>query len=207
VRTTVGLSRIDIASDTGITKLGRVARKNGGIAMRKWISMIAVLTPPVLFGALLAQSADTAAQSPQPAPASPAATSPAPTAFNPGVGELMNLIVQPRHTKLWLAGREANWSLAEYEIKELRASLSNVAKARPIFRERSVAENVETFMGGSFRAVDEAIRDRNPAKFAEAYATVNAGCNACHTALNQAQVVIKTPEQPSYPDQDFRPRN
>jgi len=167
--------------------------------MRNLFSAIAVLMPPVLLGALLAQSVDTAAQSP---PA--AATSPA--AFNPGVGELMNLIVQPRHTKLWFAGHEANWVLAEYEIKELRSAVANVAKARPIFREKSVAESVEMFMGGAFRGIDEAIRDRNATKFADAYATVNAGCNACHTALNQSQVVIKTPEQPSYPDQDFRPQ-
>jgi hypothetical protein len=174
--------------------------------MRKLFSTIAVLMPPVLLGALLAQSVDTAAQSPPAAATSPALTSAAPAAFNPGVGELMNLIVQPRHTKLWFAGHEANWALAEYEIKELRSALANVAKSRPIFRERSVAENVEMFMGGAFRGIDEAIRDRNATKFAEAYATVNAGCNACHTALNQAQVVIKTPEQPSYPDQDFRPQ-
>src|SRR6202030_4877927 len=142
------------------------------------------------------------AQTPPPAP-----TSPAPAAFNPGIGELMNLIVEPRHTKLWFAGREANWVLAEYEIKELRSALANVAKSRPVFREQKVAENVEMFMSGGFRAVDDAIRDRNATKFAEAYATVNAGCNACHTALNQPQVVIRTPEQPSYPDQEFRPRN
>src|SRR3984957_11056046 len=146
--------------------------------MRKWIPTIAVLTSPALLGALLAVSADTATQSPQPVPASPAPTSPAPTMFNPGVGELMNLIVQPRHTKLWLAGRDANWSLADYEIKELRAALANVAKARPVFREQKVADNVETFLGGPFRAVEESIRDRDATKFAAAYASVNAGCNA-----------------------------
>jgi hypothetical protein len=169
--------------------------------MLKRCSLVAVLLP-ALFGALLAQSADTAAQN---APAAPA--SPGPTVFNPGIGELMNLIVQPRHTKLWFAGREANWSLAEYESKELRSALANVAKARPVFREQKVADNVEMFLGGAFRAVDDAIRARDETKFVEAYATVNAGCNACHTALNQPQVVIKIPEQPSYPDQDFRPRN
>ena len=73
----------------------------------------------------------------------------------------MNLIVQPRHTKLWLAGHEANWALAEYEIKELRSALANVAKARPVFRERSVAESVEMFMGGAFRGIDEAIKARD----------------------------------------------
>jgi hypothetical protein len=168
--------------------------------MLKKFSMVAVLAP-ALLGALLAQSADTAAQSPPAAPATPAAT-----AFNPGVGELMNLIVQPRHTKLWFAGHEANWPLAEYEIKELRAALANVAKARPVFRQQPVAERVEAFLGGPFGAVEAAIKARDVAKFTEAYASVNAGCNACHTALNQAQVVIKSPEQPSYPDQDFRPQ-
>ena len=170
--------------------------------MLKWFSTSAVATLAVVFGFLLAQSGDTSAQN---APA--AATSPAPTAYNPGVGELMNLIVQPRHTKLWLAGHEANWTLAEYEIKELRSALANVAKSRPVFRERSVAESVNMFMGGAFGAVDDAIRDRDATKFNAAYATLNAGCNACHTAMNQPQVVIKTPEQPTYPDQDFRPRN
>ena len=80
----------------------------------------------------------------------------------------MNLIVQPRHTKLWFAGHEANWTLAEYEIKELRAALANVAKARPVFRERSVAESVEMFMGGAFRSVDEAIRARDAVQAVDA---------------------------------------
>jgi hypothetical protein len=165
--------------------------------MFKW-SLTFVALMFAVIGALLANSADTAAQN---APASPA-----PTAYNPGVGELMNLIVQPRHTKLWLAGHEGNWALAEYESKELRSALMTVAKARPVFRQQSVADNVEMFLGAPFRAVDDAIRDRDAAKFTDAYATVNAGCNACHTALGQSQVVIKTPEQPMYPDQEFRPR-
>jgi hypothetical protein len=179
-----------------------VRPQNWSLAMPKWISTSAVATLAMIFGFLLAQCGDASAQN-----APTAATSPAATAYNPGVGELMNLIVQPRHTKLWLAGREANWTLAEYEIKELRSALANVAKSRPVFRERSVSESVNMFMSGAFGAIDDAIRDRDATKFTAAYATVNAGCNACHTALNQPQVVIKTPEQPAYPDQDFRPRN
>ena len=169
--------------------------------MFKWFSTIAILTPLAVIGALLAQSADTVAQTP---PAAPAGATP--TVFNPGVGELMNLIVQPRHTKLWFAGREGNWALVEYESKELRSALANVAKARPVFRQQSVADNVEMFLGGPFRAVDDAVRERSAAKFGEAYAMVNAGCNASHTALNQSQVVIRTPETPSYPDLEFRPQ-
>jgi hypothetical protein len=191
------LSLIAIESNYCLTKIGVVRPQDWSLAMLKLFSTRAIAALAMVLGLLVAQSGDTSAQSP----------STAPTTFNPGVGELMNLIVQPRHTKLWLAGREANWTLAEYEIKELRSALANVAKARPVFRERSVAESVNMFMSGGFGAIDDAIRDRDAAKFTAAYATVNAGCNACHTALNQPQVVIKTPEQPTYPDQDFRPRN
>jgi hypothetical protein len=72
------LPPIDIASSNCRTKIGTVVCQNWGIAMRKWLSVIIVLLPPALFGALLSQSADAAAQSPPAAPASLA-----PTVFNP----------------------------------------------------------------------------------------------------------------------------
>jgi hypothetical protein len=169
--------------------------------MRKWFVIVAMLVPSAIFGGLLAQTINSAAQTPQ----TPQAAAPAP--FNPGIGDLMNLIVQPRHTKLWLAGKEANWTLAEYEAKELRSALANVAKARPNFRNQPVSELIETFTGAPFKAIDAAVHDHDAAKFAEAYASLNGGCNGCHTALNQPQVVIRVPEQSFYPDQEFQPRN
>ena len=153
------------------------------------------------LGAALTPSADTASQN---APAAPA--SPAPTPYNPGVGDLMNLIVQPHHAKLWLAGHEGNWVLAEYEIHELKSALANVAKTRPVYRQKSVADSIEMFESGGLAAMEEVIHERNAAKFVDAYATINAGCNACHTSLGQSQVVIRTPEQATYPDQEFRPQ-
>jgi hypothetical protein len=199
------------AATASLRSAGSTGRHTGEAdTMLKWLSMLAILTPPAIFGALLAQSADTAAQGTQQGtqagtPAAPASAAPAP--FNPGIGDLMNLIVQPRHTKLWFAGRSGNWVLAEYEIKELRSALANVAKARPAFRNQAVGETIQTFMNGPFGAIEAAIRDRDGNKFAEAYAGVNGGCNACHSALNQPQVVIKIPELAAYPDQDFFPRN
>jgi hypothetical protein len=168
--------------------------------MFKWSLRLAALLL-VAVGAVLVRSAETAAQN---APAAPA--SPAPAPYNPGVGDLMNLIVQPHHTKLWLAGHEANWVLAEYEVHELRSALANVGKARPVYRQKSVPEGVEMFVSPAFSAMEAVIRDRDAAKFADAYATINAGCNACHTSLGQSQVVIRTPEQTTYPDQEFRPQ-
>ena len=67
----------------------------------------------------------------------------------------MNLIVQPRHIKLALAGREENWPLAAYEIKELRAALANVARTRPRFRDQPVGEMTENVLGAAFRSIDK----------------------------------------------------
>jgi len=165
--------------------------------MSKLHSSICVLI--AALAATLLQVNGAAAQAPAPAAQ--------PTPFNPGIGDLMNMIVQPHHIKLWLAGKQGNWPLAEYEAKEVRSALGNVAKARPNFRNQPVAQLVETFTGAPFQALDAAIRDHDAAKFAEGYAGLNSGCNSCHTALNQAQVVIRVPELPFYPDQDFGPKN
>jgi hypothetical protein len=127
-----------------------------------------------------------------------------PAGYNPGIADLMNLIVQPRHTKLWFAGKEGNWRLAEYEAKELKGALANVAKARARFRDKPVGEMIEAFLSAPFRSVDDAIKAGDATKFAEAYRSINTGCNGCHNALGQDVVVIQTPEQHAYPDQNFR---
>jgi hypothetical protein len=124
--------------------------------------------------------------------------------YNPGIADLMNLIVQPRHTKLWFAGKEGNWRLAEYENKELKGALANVAKARARFRDKPVGDMIEAFMSVPFRSVDDAIKAGDATKFTEAYTSINTGCNGCHNALDHDFVVVQTPEQHAYPDQNFR---
>jgi len=152
--------------------------------------------PATILAALLGLTGEAAAEAAQP---------PAQTPFNPGIADLMNIIVQPRHTKLWYSGREGNWTLAEYHTKELRAAFANVARARPRFRDQPVAELIETFMSASLRSLDDVLKAKDAAKFPEAYAGINAGCNACHVAVGLPFIVIRTPEVPAYPDQEFRP--
>ncbi len=64
-----------------------------------------------------------------------------PSPFNPQMGALMSMLIQPRHTKLGLAGNAENWPLAGYMLKELRQGFAVVAKAvpRPSYRRRSLA--------------------------------------------------------------------
>ncbi len=126
------------------------------------------------------------------------------TPFNPSFGDQMNTLVQPRHAKLGLIGREQNWALAAYESHQLKDALSNIAKWRPRFGGQSVPDLMESMTGEAVRALDEAIQAGDARQFAQAYSRLTNGCNSCHTALNHAYVVIKVPDQSAFQNQDFR---
>jgi hypothetical protein len=124
--------------------------------------------------------------------------------FNPSFGDMMNTLVQPRHSKLGLIGREENWTLAAYETHQLKDAFANIAKWRPRFRNQSVAELMEAMTGNAIKALDHAIEAGDARDFDEAYALLTDGCNGCRTALNHALVVIKESDQSAFLNQDFR---
>ncbi len=54
-------------------------------------------------------------------------------AYSPGVGEFMSSI-QMHHAKLWFAGKNENWDLANFEMEEIRnpwMTFSNIARIAP----------------------------------------------------------------------------
>jgi len=51
---------------------------------------------------------------------------PPPEPYVPRLGDIMNT-AQIRHMKLWFAGKSANWELAAYEARQLKASLAEAA--------------------------------------------------------------------------------
>src|SRR4051812_29415329 len=50
--------------------------------------------------------------------------------YIPGLGEIMTL-QQMRHLKLWFASQAGNWSLADYELDELKEGFEDVVKYSP----------------------------------------------------------------------------
>jgi hypothetical protein len=137
------------------------------------------------------------------APASPAAA--APQAYQPSFGDLMTIAVQPRHTKLGLAGQERNWTYAAYEFRELQSAFERMARTMPTYRSMNVADLIDATTKAPMEDVAAAIKSGNAAKFAEAYAQLTATCNACHQSTDHSAVVIQVPKSSTYADQDFRP--
>src|SRR3954471_1048299 len=95
-------------------------------------------------------------------------------AYRPGLGDLMTMTVQPRHTKLGLAGQEKNWAYAAYELHELEESFERVARVWPMYRKTNMAELIPAVTKEPMEAVSQAIKAADAAKFAEAYGRLTA---------------------------------
>jgi hypothetical protein len=134
----------------------------------------------------------------------PDAKAGAPSPYAMTMGDMMNTLVQPRHSKLGLAGHEENWPLASYALIEIRQAFDGIAKTQPKFRGLPVAELIDAAMTRPIGAIDAAIKQQDAQKFAAAYEQLTQGCNACHAAIDHPYIVIKTPDASAFPDQDFK---
>jgi hypothetical protein len=128
-----------------------------------------------------------------------------PPTYRPGLGDLMTMTVQPRHTKLGLAGREKNWAYAAYELHELEESFERAGRAWPRWRSFPIPDMIGALTKEPMAAVSQAIKNGDASSFAAAYDQLTASCNACHQAAGRAVIVIQVPAASSFPDQDFHP--
>jgi hypothetical protein len=127
--------------------------------------------------------------------------------YEPGLGELMSLN-QMRHAKLWFAGQESNWKLADYELDELEEGFADVVKYHPTHKNGPlpVSELVPKIMNEPLKELRAAIQAQDQDAFVKAFDTVTAGCNSCHQATNFGFNVVRRPADRSwFSNQDFAP--
>ena len=157
--------------------------------MRRWVIALWLLSSPAMA---------------QDAPAPPQAKG-----FTPGFDDLMTMLIQPRHIKLYEAGQARNWELAAAEARNLRQAFDRIAVAIPGYLGNDVKGAVANLMAPALKSVDDAIAHGDPKAFTAAYKDVTDGCNACHTFMERPFLVMKVPDgkrERAYPDQDFKPR-
>jgi hypothetical protein len=125
--------------------------------------------------------------------------------FKPAMDDLMTMLVQPRHMKLFYAGQQKNWTLAAFELNELGSALRRIGQTIPKYRNISVDPTVASIFAPKIQAMDAAIKSSNPQQFNAAYADLTEACNTCHQGLEHPFLVVKVPDGQNFPDQDFRP--
>jgi hypothetical protein len=125
--------------------------------------------------------------------------------YTPGLGDLMTASVQPRHTKLGLAGQAGNWAYASYEFGELKEALDEVADLLPTWEGKPIATMLHSITEKPLQMLDAAIQAKDGRAFNKAYASLTAACNLCHTNAGKPMIVIQVPATSFYPDQNFKP--
>ncbi len=120
-------------------------------------------------------------------------------AYQPGFGEFMSSI-QVHHNKLWFAGQNQNWKLADFEIHEIKESVDDIIKYQ---KERSESQEVD-MLYPVMDSVEHSIQSKNIDQFKSNYILLTNTCNNCHHATNFEFNVVKTPDSPPFSNQDFK---
>lgn len=118
--------------------------------------------------------------------------------FKPGLDDLMTMLIQPRHIRLYYAGTGDNWELAAFELAELRSAFRRVVEAMPRYQGSDVTAALRTFIDPNIQAIDATIKAGNSRQFVKEYARLTGACNACHTFLEHPFLVIKVPDTAAF---------
>jgi hypothetical protein len=134
--------------------------------------------------------------------AAESATPPLPQAtdYLPSISDLMIATIQPRHERLWQAEQDGNWDFAVYELGNLKGAFNRLGHAHPTEHDISFPEMIGSVTGEPLKELEGAIRAKDGAAFAKAYADLTDACNSCHQALNHGVVQIRVPSRTSASD-------
>lgn len=119
--------------------------------------------------------------------------------YRPGLGEFMSNI-QVHHAKLWFAGQNLNWELADFEINEIKESLEDIRKYCTNRPETKAIGMIDLSMD----SMSNAIQQKSPALFKNGFVLLTATCNNCHKATSHEFNVIKIPDNPPFSNQIFK---
>lgn len=120
--------------------------------------------------------------------------------YIPHFGDFMSGI-QAHHAKLWFAGQNENWDLADFEIHELEEAIEDIQKYHAGRKETELIGMILPALD----SVEVAIEKKDPVSFKRNYNLLTNTCNKCHHQTDHGFVVIKLPESLPYTNQDFEP--
>jgi len=120
--------------------------------------------------------------------------------YKPGLGEFMSGI-QTHHAKLWFAGINQNWPLADFEVNEIKESVEDIQK---FCSDRPEVKSIG-MISPAIDSVSNAIQQKNLQLFTNNFTILTNTCNSCHKATEHAFNVVTIPAGPPVTNQDFKP--
>lgn len=121
-------------------------------------------------------------------------------AYKPGFGDFMS-IIQTHHAKLWFAGQNQNWDLADFEIHEIEETFEDIQTYQAGRKETKLIGMIIPELDN----VEDAVEKKDLVLFEKTYRSLTNTCNTCHKKTDYGFIVIKIPESLPYTNQDFEP--
>jgi len=122
--------------------------------------------------------------------------------YKPGLGEFM-MGIQVHHAKIWFAGKNGNWPLADFEVGEIKETLEDVKQYctdRPEVKSLPIIYPALDSLAGAIKA-------KNPQQFEKSFIFLTKSCNDCHETTHHEFNVIKIPDVPPVTNQVYTPKN
>jgi hypothetical protein len=119
--------------------------------------------------------------------------------YKPGLGEFMSDI-QVHHAKLWFAGKNRNWKLADFEMGEIKESVDYIKKYctdRPEIKSLPI-------LYPALDSLNNAIKARSLQQFQKSFVFLTYSCNNCHQSTHHEFNVIKIPDTAPFTNQEFK---
>ncbi|BAU53021.1 hypothetical protein [Mucilaginibacter gotjawali] len=119
--------------------------------------------------------------------------------YRPGLGEFM-MGIQIHHAKIWYAGKNQNWALANFEVGEIKETLEDV---KQYCNDRPEVKSLPIIYP-ALDSLSSAIKAKNLQAFQKGFILLTKSCNDCHQTTHHEFNVIKTPETPPFTNQEFK---
>lgn len=95
--------------------------------------------------------------------------------------------------KLWFAGQESNWELAEFYTHEIHEVTEELIGSTVFHDDRDISKLAGEMMEEKIAELDQAVDAQEEELFVKNYLGLINSCNACHTATEHDFIKIKVP--------------
>jgi hypothetical protein len=110
------------------------------------------------------------------------------------------LMIQIRHARLWAAGEDENWLLAQFQLAELNEALDDVVEQNgdhAALQPQKLSVVLPAIMKPAVAQLRTAINDGSKSEFERAYDGLSNACSSCHKAADHGFLVIQRPRTPT----------
>ena len=118
--------------------------------------------------------------------------------YRPGLGEFM-MGIQVHHAKLWFAGKNQNWRLADFEIHEIMESLDDIKLFATDRKETAFIPMLDPALD----SINHAIEAKDSQAFKNSFVFLTNTCNNCHTAVHFDFNIVGIPNTVPFSNQLF----